>query len=89
MCTAEDLASYRWNLRSVYNSVLAFWGGKKQQLGDLGGQIYKVKLIISAAEALFSLPLSFPSFLSTVPPFCLLWFYLPCLEVRGDWSLQM
>lgn len=29
MCTAKDLASCRWNFRSVYTSVLAFWGGKK------------------------------------------------------------
>lgn len=90
MCTAEDLASCRWNLRSVYNSVLAFWGGKKQQLGDLGGQIYKVKLIISTVEALSSLPPPFPPpSCLPCPPFCLLWFYLPCLKVRGNRSLQM
>lgn len=67
MCTATDLASCRWNFRSVYTSVLAFWG-KKKQLRDLGGQIYKVELIITIREARFFLPLPSPSLLHRLPP---------------------
>lgn len=53
-----------------------------EQLRDLGGQIYKVELIISIGEAHGSLLLPLPSLLSTSPSFCLLWFHLLRLQVR-------
>lgn len=79
VCTATDLASRRWNFRSVYTSVLALRG---EQLRDLRGQIYKVELIISIGEARVSPLLPWPALLSTSPSFCLLWFHLLRLQVR-------
>lgn len=49
---------------------------------DLGGQIYKVELIISIGEARVALLLPLPALLSTSPSFCLLWFHLLRLQVR-------
>lgn len=88
MCTATDLASCRWNFRSVYTSVLAFWGEKKQ-LRDLGGQIYKVKLIITIGEACVSLhwPLLPPSHRALIFVYC--GFSCSASKFEGNWFLQM
>lgn len=43
--------------------------GEKKQLRDLGGQIYKVELIITIREARFLLPLPSPSLLSPLLSF--------------------
>ena len=88
MCTATDLASCRWNFRSVYTSVLAFWGEKKQ-LRDLGGQIYKVKLIITIGEARVSLhwPLLPPSHRALIFVYC--GFSCSASKFEGNWFLQM
>lgn len=53
-----------------------------EQLRDLGGQIYKVELIISIGEARVSLLLPLPSPSPPRPHFCLLWFHLLHLQVR-------
>ena len=49
---------------------------------DLGGQICKVEVIITIGEACVSLPLPSPSLPSTMPSFCLLWFYPLLLQAR-------
>lgn len=64
--------------------------GEKKQLRDLGGQIYKVELIITIREARFFLPLPSPFLLSLpCPHFVDCGFICSCSKLDGNWFLQM